>query len=213
MPRAARILSPDGFFHIITRGNNRQAVFRKPADFQKFKSILLDLKKDHMYQIYQFCLMTNHVHLLLKTVSGHALPTLMKKINLRYVQYYRKRYGHIGHFWQDRYKSFLINRDAYLLECAAYVELNPLKAGMERRIGDYEYTSYGYYAFGRYEPLLTPNPYYEEFGVTDKERQRRYRQFIVGRIERWEDYGKDMHPLKKRGRPKVQKGDGSILTV
>ena len=123
----------------------------------------------------------------------------MKKINLRYAQYYRKKYRYCGHFWQDRFKSLLIGKDNYLLECAAYIELNPLKAGLEKEAGGYEYTSYCYYAEGNRDPLLVENPLYGEFGKTIEQRRERYREFVAQRIERWEEYQKHLESKKVIG--------------
>src|SRR3989338_3876377 len=185
MPRSARILPETGYFHIITRGNNRQDVFHEAEDFEKYRWILWEVKQIHPYDLFHYCLMTNHVHLLLGTHQDQPLSMIMKKINLRYVQYYRKKYRYCGHFWQDRFKSLLVGKDNYLLECAAYIELNPLKAGLEKEAGGYEYTSYRYYAFGDKEPLLTENPLYGEFGKTVEEKRLRYREFVTKRNERW----------------------------
>lgn len=199
MPRCARILPETGYFHIITRGNNRQDVFHDAEDFEKYRWILWEVKQAHPYDLFHFCLMTNHVHMLLGTRPDQPLSLIMKKINLRYAQYYRKKYRYCGHFWQDRFKSLLVGKDNYLLECAAYIELNPLKAGLEKETGGYEYTSYRYYAFGDKEPLLSENPLYGEFGRTMEEKRARYSEFVRKRIERWEEYQKHLESRKAIG--------------
>ena len=106
MPRSARLIPDAGVFHIITRGNNREDVFHEDDDFPKYLDLLAAIQKEHPFKLYHYCLMTNHVHLLLETQSGHPLSRIMKKINLSYALYYKKKYRHIGHFWQDRFKVF-----------------------------------------------------------------------------------------------------------
>lgn len=93
MPRVARIYTEEGIFHILTRGNNKQLVFHEEEDFQKYKEILKKLKTDQPYKLYHYCLMSNHVHLLLETNEQTQLSKLMKRINLIYYNYYKKNMG------------------------------------------------------------------------------------------------------------------------
>src|SRR3989304_6142922 len=129
MPRSARIAPGDYVYHILTRGNNRQDVFQEEEDFKKYMELLLRYKEKYKFKLYHYVLMTNHVHLVLEpTERGGGLAEIMKGINLSYAQHYKRKYKHIGHFWQDRYKSIIISKDDYLLACGSYVELNPVRA-------------------------------------------------------------------------------------
>src|SRR4030042_771285 len=129
MPRTARIAPNEYVYHILTRGNNRQNVFKDKKDYEKYLGILKRYKEKYKFKLYHYVLMTNHVHLVLETAQkGGNLSEIMKGINLSYAQYYKKRYRHIGHFWQDRYKSIIISKDNYLLACGSYVDLNPVRA-------------------------------------------------------------------------------------
>src|SRR3972149_4661339 len=129
MPRTARIAPNECVYHILTRGNNRQDVFKDKQDYKKYREILQRYKERYTFKLYHYVLMTNHVHLVLEsTEKGGKLSEIMKGINLSYAQHYKGRYKHIGHFWQDRYKSIIISKDAYLLACGSYVELNAVRA-------------------------------------------------------------------------------------
>ena len=129
MPRTARIAPKEQVYHILTRGNNRQDIFKDEKDFKKYIEILKRYKANYKFKLYHYVLMRNHVHLVVETTEkGGSLAEIMKVINLSYAQYYKNKYKHTGHFWQDRYKSIIISKDDYLLACGSYVELNPVRA-------------------------------------------------------------------------------------
>ena len=130
--------------------------------------------------MYHFALMPNHVHLVLQVVDGPALSKAMQGLNLSYSLYYRKRYKYLGHLWQGRFKSLVIDRESYLLECGRYVELNPVRAHLARDPREYAWSSYRTYAEGLEHPLIAiaANPLYEQLGASAERRQQAYRQFI-----------------------------------
>ena len=162
MPRMARIAPPGHVFHVLTRGNNRQDVFLDTEDYQAYLEILNRYKEKFECKIYHYCLMTNHVHLVLETLAeGGGLAEVMKGINLSYAQHYKRRYDHIGHFWQDRFKSILISKDRYLLACGSYVELNPVRAGLVKGPRNYRWSSYNSYAYGKEDAVVDEHPIYQ----------------------------------------------------
>jgi len=179
MPRLARRLLDASGYHILTRGNNRAAVFHEPADDQRYGQLLLEYFADQRIQLYHYCLMTNHVHLVVHATTGTGLRQAMQGLNLRYALAYKRKYGHTGHFWQDRFKSLPIADDAYLLQCGAYVDLNPVRARLVTRPDDYPWASARTYLTGVHDPLLTSNPRYLDLGRTGPERQQRYRAFLA----------------------------------
>lgn len=184
MPRAARIISDPGVYHILTRGNNKQIIFREKNDFKSYLHILKEYKKKYEFRLYHYVLMDNHVHLVPETIENEGrISEIMKGINLAYVQHFRKKYKYIGHFWQDRFKSIVVAKDNYLLACGSYIELNPVRAGLVSNPGHYEWSSYAFYAFGKENNLLDINPIYESFGNTDLERQRKYVDFVGGQLK------------------------------
>jgi len=201
MPRSARI-APDGHvYHVLTRGNNRQDIFHDEGDFAGYRDLLARYKDKYAFLLYHYVLMTNHIHLVMETQPQGPLSEIMKGINLSYAQHYKKKYGHVGHFWQDRFKSILISRDEYLLACGSYVELNPVRAGIVKAPGDYRWSSYGFYAFGKHDDLLDAQPLYGDLSADEKDRRQRYRAFVrsmlkekdgmKGEMDRRRAYGSD----------------------
>lgn len=174
MPRIFRFLPEIGVFHILSRGNNRQKVFRDDKDYQFYLELLQRYKEEHNFLLYHYCLMPNHVHLILETTRQTDLSKLMKQINLKYHYYFRRRYRYCGHLWQGRFKSLLIEKDSYLIACARYIERNPVRAKMVEKAEDYRWSSYLYYVNGKNNPLLDRDPLYQGLGVDDKKRQESY---------------------------------------
>jgi len=142
MPRTARITLENAFYHIITRGNQKQLVFRDAADYEKYLSILTKYKKRYKFRLYCFCLMPNHVHLVVEVQNPLVLNKIMRGLNLSYTLYFNSRYEKVGHLWQDRFKSKIIEKDAYLLECMNYIEANPIRASLVSRLEVYAWSSY-----------------------------------------------------------------------
>lgn len=163
----------------MTRGNNLNTVFRQNEDYLKYLKIVGDLKELYTFDIYHYCLMPNHTHLLVKTHKETDFSSFMKKINLIYFYYYKKKYGWIGHFWQDRFKSQPIGKDAYFTQCGKYIELNPVRASLVSDPKEYPYSSYKYYSEGKSDPLITEDFHYQELGKSDKEKQQKYKTIII----------------------------------
>jgi putative transposase len=184
MPRVARIYTDDGIFHVLTRGNNKQWIFHDKEDFSKYKGIIKEVKEEQPFKLCHYCLMSNHVHMLIETNEKTRLSKLMKRINLKYYHYYKKKYGYAGHFWQDRYKSLLVEGESYLLSCGIYIERNPLRAKMVKFLREYKLSSYRYYAYGVEDELVDRDQYYEELGKNDNIRQQRYKELLLGEEER-----------------------------
>jgi len=142
MPRSARVITENGCYHIITRGNQRQTVFKEVEDYEKYLFVLTRYKKEYKFKLYCFCLMPNHVHLLIEVDKPFLLNKIMSGINLSYTRYFNFKYEKVGHLWQDRYKSKIIEKDAYLLECISYIEANPIRSSLARYAADYKWSSY-----------------------------------------------------------------------
>ncbi|TSC92219.1 MAG: putative transposase [Candidatus Berkelbacteria bacterium Licking1014_85] len=179
MPRPPRLLLSKSYYHIMTRGNNKNIVFRKEADFQYYLYLISRYKPEHLFDLYHYCLMPNHVHLLIRTKNALSFSIFMKKINLAYVHYYKNHYGWIGHFWQGRYKSQPVGKDEYFIQCGKYIELNAVRAELAEKPEDYKFSSYCYYAYGESNKLITKDMFYDELGKNDTERQLTYRDLIV----------------------------------
>lgn len=142
MPRIARVALENACYHIITRGNQKQPVFLEVTDYEKYLSRLIKYKSEFRFKLYAFCLMPNHVHLVIEVAKPGNLNKIMRGLTLSYTQYFNFKYQKVGHLWQDRFKSKIIKRDSYLLECVNYVETNPLRASIVSKLEKYPWTSY-----------------------------------------------------------------------
>ena len=184
MPRTARVAPKDHAYHLLTRGNNRQDVFEDEEDFRKYIDLLLRYKEKYHFKLYHYVMMTNHVHLVIEPSEGGGdLSEIMKGINLTYALYYKRKYNHTGHFWQDRYKSIIISKDEYLLACGSYVELNPVRAKMVEDPKDYRWSSYQTYAYGKRDVLVDEHPIYLQLSEDEGARRKKYRQFVRGLLK------------------------------
>ena len=153
MPRSARIISNTGIYHVMLRGINRQQVFYDNEDYDCFLSKIKTYKEISHYQIYAYCLMGNHVHILMKA-EAEPLETIFRRIGSSYVYWYNMKYQRTGHLFQDRYRSEAVEDDEYFLTVLRYILRNPVKAGMCSFPSEYEYSSFREYAG-------------QEHGVTD----------------------------------------------
>ena len=125
MARKARAEVEGGLYHVIARGNNRRRIFDAPADYEKFLSLLTRLKVRLPFFLYAYCLMTNHVHLLIER-QAHTIGRIMHRVLTGYSQYYNRRYRRVGHLFQGRHKAILCQSDRYLAELVRYIHLNPV---------------------------------------------------------------------------------------
>jgi REP element-mobilizing transposase RayT len=141
VPRKPRIKSESGIYHIIMRGINRQTLFEDEEDCIKFIKVLERYKDICQYKLFAYCLMNNHLHLLLKE-GKEPLETVMRRICGSYVFWYNKKYDRIGYLFQDRFKSEPVEGDEYFLIVLRYIIKNPIKAGITNRAKDYKWTNY-----------------------------------------------------------------------
>ncbi len=142
MPRQARCYNEGEYFHVMVRGNNKQNIFLDDEDRQRFLDTMRRFSSETGADILAWCLMSNHVHLLLK---AEKMPDqFMKKLGCSYVPYFNRKYGRIGHLFQDRYKCETIRDDKYMLAVIRYIHMNPEKAHI-CRMSEYKWSSYSEY--------------------------------------------------------------------
>lgn len=141
MARRARIEYEGAFYHVITRGNQRQKIFRDEKDYSKYLEILSRYKSQYKFHLYSYVLMNNHVHLLLET-REIPLSKIQQGINQSYTMYFNKRYKTVGHLFQGRYKAILCDKDTYLLSLIKYIHHNPLRAKAAKQPEDYKWSSH-----------------------------------------------------------------------
>ena len=141
MTRALRIEYPGAVYHVICRGNNRQAIFRDDQDRKRYIEKLSAYCQDKKVDLLAYCLMSNHVHVLFETPEG-KLSKMMQAFQTSYTLYFNRRHGRTGHVFEQRYKAMLVDKDNYLLELCRYVVLNPVRAKVTQRPGDWKWSSY-----------------------------------------------------------------------
>ena len=144
MPRQARIKSENGIYHIMLRGINQQQIFYDTEDCEKYLKLLWEQMNTGSFDIFAFCFMGNHLHLLLQE-KKEPMSLIFKKIGSKYVYWYNAKYQRSGHLFQDRFKSLPIEDDAYFLSALRYIHNNPVVAGLVRDPIDYHFSSYHYY--------------------------------------------------------------------
>jgi putative transposase len=174
----ARVVVPDYPHHIVQRGHNRQVIFAAPGDYRRYLDTLRECKKRYGVAVHAFCLMTNHVHLLLSPRESSSLGKLMKRLAGRQTRHHNRLEGRSGTLWEGRYKSSLVERDDYLLACSRYIELNPVRAGIVAAPEDYRWSSCRYRLGPDICDWLDLDPAYLALGTTEVERRLRYRDFL-----------------------------------
>ncbi len=179
MPRQARVIVPNYPHHVLQRGHNKQAVFAEKEDYEHYLANLREAKQLFGVKAHAYCLMTNHVHLLLNPgESRESLGRFMKFIAGRQTRYANKSGRRSGTLWEGRFKSSPIESDMYLLACCRYIERNPVRAKMVASPEDYEWSSYQEKTGLQENGLVDPDPFYENLGKTVQLRQKYYREFI-----------------------------------
>jgi REP element-mobilizing transposase RayT len=129
MPRIARRALPDGLFHVTARGVAREPIFRDGIDYAEFRRQLLAVRDLYEWTLHAWCLLPNHYHLVVETTQGE-LTDGMHKLNGRYAQRFNRRYDRVGHVFQNRFSSYVIESEEHLHRALAYVQANPVKAGL-----------------------------------------------------------------------------------
>lgn len=178
MPRRLRISLPEVATHVIQRGNNRNPCFFSDSDYLYYLVQLRALARDLACSVHAFCLMTNHVHLLLTPGSPQACTTLMKHLSQRHAQYVNRRYQRTGSLWDGRFRSCPTESARYVLACYRYIELNPVRAGMVAAPGAYPWSSYAANAQGAPSGLISPHPEYLALGTQASSRTIAYTQLF-----------------------------------
>lgn len=157
MARLARVIAPGWPHHVTQRGNRRQPVFFEAADYQAYKTLLSEWCRRCQVQVWAYCLMTNHVHLLLVPATADGLRQAVGETHRRYTRRIHFREGWRGYLWQGRFASYVMD-EAYLLAAARYVELNPIAAGLVTEPGQYPWSSAAAHLAQRDDDLVQVQP-------------------------------------------------------
>ena len=180
MARQPRLALPGYPHHVIQRGNNRQPIVLDETDRRMLYSLWLEESQRHKVAVNAYVLLDNHFHMLLTPPSDEAMSLMMQSVGRTYVRYFNKRHNRSGTLWEGRYKSSLIDSEAYLLTCMAYIDLNPVRAGLAESAEDFSWSSYKHLAGQSIDKLVTPHALYWGLGNTPFAREAAYAEFVAG---------------------------------
>jgi putative transposase len=190
MGRAWRIEYEGGLYHVLSRGNERKDIFHDDRDRLTFLDAIGEMADNYDVDIFAYVLMGNHYHILLRTNQAN-LSKSMQWLALTYARRFNNRHFRSGHLFQGRFKSIIVQNDAYLMRLSCYIHRNPLRAGIIDRLGEYPWSSYKAYAYGAKAPdWLMRKPILAQFRVKDK--YKAYREKVQHYAEEekslWEDF-------------------------
>jgi len=179
MARLPRLTVTGYPHHVILRGNNRQDIFVDGRDRERMLALLQEHAEREGVDIHAYVLMSNHLHLLLTPQQDGALPRLMQSVGRAYVLYFNKRHGRTGTLWEGRYRCAVLQPEAYLLACMAYLDLNPVRAGQVESPADWAWSSHRHYLGQASDRLVTPHPLYWALGNTPFAREQAYAERVA----------------------------------
>ena len=182
MPRPLRPVDVGLIYHVINRGNNRQDVFHKPEDFRAFLKAMGDLKERKPFELFGYCLLSNHFHLLIRP-RGESISRIMQSLLVSHTQRYHKHHRSGGHVWQGRFKSPVIQDDQHLLTVLRYIEANPVRAKIVRRAEDWPWSSYPVHGLGQADELVDPLVTYDQLSPYPRVRQRQWSAMVHEPLE------------------------------
>jgi len=177
MGRHARLVVPGVALHIRQRGHNGQDCFRTRADRLVYLAMLRDSLRSRPCALHTYCLMSNHVHLLITPHDLHACALLMRELGGCYGSYFNRRYGRTGTLWEGRFRSCLVDSAAYVLACYRYIERNPVRAGIVQSMHEYEWSSFGVNSGAGTDSAVAAHAEYLALAEQDASRHSAYRVF------------------------------------
>ncbi len=178
MARPLRVEFPGALYHLTARGNARQVIFEDDADRRRFLRLLGREVEQQGWRCYAYCLMDNHYHLVIETPEANLVAG-MRRLNGAYTQGFNRRHRRVGHLFQGRYKSIVVERDAYLKELCRYVVLNPVRAGLVEAVHQWRWSSYTETARAIHRPAwLHVEEVWSLFGGDEKQARATYRRFV-----------------------------------
>ena len=183
MSRPLRIEFPNALYHVTSRADRRENIFEDDEDRELFLSTLEQVTTAFNWICYAWCLMDNHYHLLIRTPDGN-LSKGMRQLNGVYTQANNRRHRRVGHLFQGRFKAILVDSDAYLLELARYIVLNPVRAGMAKKAADWRWSSYrACVGLAPAASWLALDALLAQFAKRRAVAQQRYAQFVAEGIQ------------------------------
>lgn len=178
MARPPRLDLPGIPQHIVQRGVDRRPCFVLEVHYREYLRHLSEQAAKYGCQIHAYALMCNHVHLLATPSSAGGIGRLMQELGRRYVAFFNFTMERTGTLWEGRFKSCLVDSEAYVLRCYRYIELNPVRAGIVADPGGFKWSSFRHNGIGQADLLISPHPAFEALGRSAEERIRTYRAFV-----------------------------------
>jgi putative transposase len=166
MGRRPRPVDDGLVFHPLNRGNNRADIFADDGDRQAILDALAKTKERYPFPLFGYCLMTNHFHMLFRPDARQSVGRIMQSPTIAHTARYHKRWQTVGHVWQGRFKSPVIQDDGHLLTVLRFIKANPLRARMVKDLAAYRWSSFPAHGWGVADPLLDPFPEYDALGHT-----------------------------------------------
>jgi putative transposase len=179
MARPYRLLVPDGIYHVMSRGNRREAIFGGDGDRLLFLDLLRQVANRRGWLVHAYCLMTSHYHLVLQTPDAD-LSSGMQALNGEYAQWFNRCHGLVGHLFQGRFKGILVESDWHFLELYRYLALNPVRAGRCEEPADWPWSSYSHVVAGTASPPVSAKKVLAHFGSDRERASDRLRHFVEG---------------------------------
>lgn len=186
MGRPIRIRGEGISYHVVARCNNDEFLFKSADDFNLYLTCLAKGLERFHFELNNYTLMSNHVHLMVTTV-GDGIDRLIHYVHTTFSKNYNLYHNRKGHFWRDRYKSPIIRDEQYGLACMRYIHRNPMRAGMVQSPEAWPWSAYRFYAFGEPNLLITPFPSYLGLSDNSEERQKMYRRIVMTPSDREND--------------------------
>ena len=214
MPRTARIVYPNVAVHVTQRGNNRGRCFFSQSDHLAYLRFLHSFAPEAGCTVHAYCLMPNHVHLLLTPRSRESCAALMKRLGQHYVHHVNRTHGRTGTLWEGRFWSAACASERYVLACYRYIELNPIRAKLASAPDAYLWSSYHANALGREDSVLVPHDSYLALAGDPARRRRAYRSLFswaldTKDLEEIRNASRSGRPMgterKERGRPAIRR--------
>lgn len=194
MPRKPRLHVAGAIYHVISRGNNREAIFRSEEDYHEFIHHLERVKSRKAFKVYAYCLMPNHFHILLQAEET-PISTIMQRLLTGYTRHFNKTYKHKGHLFQGRYKSIICERESYLMELLRYIHLNPYRAKLVQRPSEWKWSGHGEYLGSSERRIVETDEVLSHFSTGRATAVKGYMNFV--RDGAWMGNRKEYYPEEK----------------
>lgn len=179
MTRHSRIKGLEMTYHVMIRGNEKRNIFMNDSDRSRFLQILIKMKSKYNFLLEAYCLMDNHVHLLIND-NNNDISNIMKSINVSYANYFNKQYSRVGHLFQDRFLSQIITDDRYLITVSAYIHNNPVRAMIVEKPEMYKWSSMNEFILKKVDSkIANPERILEKFSLLPNEAVKYYYNYVI----------------------------------